>query len=125
MADVRNGVILYDGPAPDGAAAASYRLVKGAIDAQLTYDGKYVLYWSSRLEPTGGGRPILLDQGDTGRGPAYGWWAVDTDGSVLTAVPGRGNRSTVYDCALPSGHCTELGPLSTLHGDPMFIGVDM
>ena len=125
VADVRNGVILYDGPAPDGAAATAYRLVKGAIDAQLTYDGRYVLYWSSRLEPTAGGAPILLDQGETGRGPRYGWWAVDTDGSVLAAVPGSGDRATVYDCALPSGHCTELGPLSTLHGDPMFIGVDM
>ncbi len=125
VADVRNGVILYDGPAPDGAAAAAYRLVKGAIDAQLTYDGRYVLYWSSRLEPTGEGAPIVLDRGQAGRGPGYGWWAIDTDGSVLTAVPGHGSRSTVYDCALPSGRCAELGALSTLHGDPMFIGVDM
>jgi len=120
VADVRNGVVLYSGPRPDGAAAASYRLVDGAIDAQLTYDGKYVLYWSSTLEPTGGGRPVVLDEGGTS-----GWWAVDTDGSILTAVPGKGSTSTVYDCEVPSGHCTELGPLSTLHGDPMFIGVDM
>lgn len=125
VADVRNRVVLYDGASPDGAAAAAYRLVKGAIDAQLTYDGRHVLYWSSRLEATDGGEPIVLDQGDAGRGTGYGWWAIDTDGSVLEAVPGRGSRSTVYDCELPSGHCVELGPLTTLHGDPMFIGVDM
>ncbi|MFC4785404.1 hypothetical protein ACT8ZV_13075 [Nocardioides sp. MAHUQ-72] len=125
VADVRNGVLLYTGPAPDGEAAADYRLVPGAIDAQLTYDGRHVLYWSSRLAPTDGGRPIVLDRGDTGKGPAYGWWAIDTDGSVLTAVPDRGSRSTVYDCEVPSGRCVELGPLTTLHGDPMFIGVDM
>ena len=50
---------------------------------------------------------------------------MDTDGSILTAVPGKGSTSTVYDCEVPSGHCTELGPLDTIHGDPMFIGVDM
>jgi hypothetical protein len=125
VADVRNGVLLYTGPAPDGPAASSYRLVRGAIDAQLTYDGAHVLYWSSRLEPTGDGPPVVLDKGDSGAGPAYGWWAIDTDGSVLTAVPGKGSRSEVYDCEVPSGRCADLGPLTTLHGDPMFIGVDM
>ncbi|KQW49245.1 hypothetical protein ASC77_11190 [Nocardioides sp. Root1257] len=43
VADVRNGVLLYDGPAPDGPAAAAYRLVKGTVDAQLTFDGGHVL----------------------------------------------------------------------------------
>lgn len=124
VADVRNGVVLYDGPEPDGQVAG-FRLLPGPVDAQLTFDGKHLLYWSSRLEPTGDGLPVVLDQGAARRGPAYGWWAMDTDGSVLTAVPGQGNKSTVFDCELPSGHCVELGPLTTLHGDPMFIGVDM
>lgn len=118
VADVRNGVLLYDGPRPDGPAAAAYRLVPGAIDAQLTYDGGHVLYWSNRLEPTDGGPPVVLDERAT-------WFAVDTDGSILAAAPGQGAMSTVYDCEVPSGRCTELGPLETLHGDPMFIGVDM
>jgi hypothetical protein len=126
VADVRNGVVLYDGPAPDGPDAGAYRLVAGGVDAQLTYDGEHVLYWSSRLEPTKpGGRPVLLDAGSTAPGPTSGWWAVDTDGSILAAVPGRDQTSTVYDCQVPSGACAELGPLTTEHGDPMFIGVDM
>ena len=125
VADVRNGVLLYTGPAPNGPAAASYRLVRGAIDAQLTYDGAHVLYWSSRLEPTGGGRPVVLDRGSTAPGPTDGWRAIDTDGSVLTAVRRGASRSEVYDCEVASGRCTDLGPLTTLHGDPMFIGVDM
>lgn len=33
--------------------------------------------------------------------------------------------ATVYDCGVPSGTCTELGPLTALHVDPMLIGVDM
>jgi hypothetical protein len=32
---------------------------------------------------------------------------------------------TVYDCVLPSGACTELGPLHPVGGDPEFIGNDM
>ncbi len=90
----------------------------GAIDAQLTYDGGHVLYWSNRLEPTDGGRPIVLDQQAT-------FFTVDTDGSILAVAPGRDATSTVYDCEVPSGRCTELGPLETSHGDPMFIGNDM
>jgi hypothetical protein len=126
VADVRNGVVLYDGPAPDGPDASAYRLVKGGIDAQLTYDGAYVVYWSSRLEPTApGGAPLLLDAGSTEPGPTTGWWAIDTDGSVLTAVPGAGQTNEVYDCEVPAGTCADLGPLTTEHGDPMFIGVDM
>jgi hypothetical protein len=125
VADARNGVILYDGPTPRGPAAAAYRLVKGAIDAQLTFDGGHVLYWSSTLESTDGGAPVVLDAGATRPGPTTGWWAVDIDGSILTAVPGPGNTNTVYDCEVPSGACTGLGPLTTEHGDPEFIGVDM
>ncbi|HYF73843.1 MAG TPA: hypothetical protein VD864_13525 [Nocardioides sp.] len=116
VADVRNGVVLYDGPAPDGPDAADYRLVPGAIDAQLTYDGRHVLSWSHRLESTDGGAPIVLERKAT-------FFAIDTDGSVLAAE--YGDPATVYDCEVPSGRCTELGPLTTRHGDPMFIGVDM
>ncbi|CAI9409325.1 hypothetical protein [Nocardioides sp. T2.26MG-1] len=116
VADVRNGVLLYDGPRPTGPGASAYRLVKGAIDAQLTYDGGHVLGWSSRLESTDGGAPIVLDQKAT-------FFAIDTDGSVLAAVYGHPAR--VYDCEVPSGHCALLGPLTTKGGDPVFIGVDM
>lgn len=116
VADVRNGVLLYDGPRPDGPGAAAYRLVKGAVDAQLTHDGSHVLYWSNRLEPTDGSRPIVLDQKAT-------FFAVDTDGSILAAA--YGDPATVYDCEVPSGRCTKLGPLTTRGGDPAFIGVDM
>ncbi|HEY0949771.1 hypothetical protein [Nocardioides sp.] len=116
VADVRNGVLLYDGPRPDGPGASPYRLVKGAIDAQLTYDGSHVLYWSNRLESTDGSAPVVLDQRAT-------FFAVDTDGSILAAE--YGHPATVYDCEVPSGICTELGPLTTRGGDPAFIGVDM
>ena len=125
VAAVRAGVVLYDGPPPAGPAASAYRLVAGAVDAQLTFDGRHVLYWSSRLESTDGGAPVVLDEGDASKGPASGWWTFDTDGSVLTAVPGGGQTSEVYDCEVPSGTCTDLGPLVTEHGDPMFIGDDM
>jgi hypothetical protein len=124
VADVRNGVVLYDGPEPDGQVAG-LRLVPGPIDGQLSFDGAHVLSWSSRLESTDGGKSIVLEQGPTKRG-ALGFWAVDTDGSVLVAaLSGKYPHYTVYDCELPSGHCAELGPLITEHGDPMFIGVDM
>lgn len=120
VADLRNGVLLYDGPPPDGPAAASYRLVRGAIDAQLTFDGGHVLYWSSRLEPTvPGGEPVVLERRDAG------FFAVDTDGSVLAAEIQPSGGALVFDCEVPSGACTELGALTTEGGDPAFIGVDM
>jgi len=118
VADVRNGVLLYDGPRPDGPAASDLRLVPGAIDAQLTYDGGHVLSWSSTLASTDGSAPIVLDQKAT-------FYAVDTDGSILAAAPAKGGGSTVYDCAIPSGACEEIGSLTGRGGDPMFIGVDM
>lgn len=133
IADVRNGVVLYDGPAPT-ENTDSWRLVPGAIDASLTFDGEHVLYWSSTLEPTQErGSPIVLDEGPTEANDGLAWWHVDSDGSILVAVaqpdkPG-GNRYTgdniVYDCELPSGRCEELGPLVTSSGDPHFVGNDM
>lgn len=124
VADLRGGVLLYDGPRPDGPAAAGLRrLVPGAIDSQLTFDGEHVLSWASRLEPTDpAGRPVVLEEGPPGGG--YAFFTIDTDGSVLLAEPGA-RGATVYDCLVPSGTCEELGPLSTTGGDPAFIGNDM
>ncbi|MBF4766483.1 hypothetical protein ISU10_01725 [Nocardioides agariphilus] len=122
VADVRSGTVLYDGPAPDTAESSSWHLVRGAIDAQLTYDGKYVLYWSSTLEPTDpSGSPVVLEQPP---GKRSGFWSIDTDGTVLVAAPDK-NGFTIYDCEVPAGACEELGPLDPKGGDPMFIGNDM
>ena len=103
-----------------------YRLVQGAIDAQLTFDGKYVLDWSSRLRSTDGSPDLVLGEGPTKRDDGLGFWAIDSDGSVLVARPdGEYPHYLVYDCEVPSGACEELGPLVTEGGDPEFIGVDM
>lgn len=128
VADVRNGVVLYSGPAP--ADPGDWTLVAGAVDSQLSFDGRYVLGWSSRLEPVrDGDPPVVLDQGPTGDDPrregSFGWWTFDTDGSVLVATGKDYGDFTVYDCVLPSGACTELGPLHPTGGDPQFIGNDM
>lgn len=122
VADVRNGVVLYDGAAPEGADSSSWTLVPGAIDAQLTYDGEYVLYWSSRLEATDpSAGPVTLDKGPV---EGLGFWTIDTDGTVLTIAP-SGGQYAVYDCEVPSGACQELGRLDPQGGDPMFVGNDM
>jgi hypothetical protein len=118
VADVRNGVLLYNGPAPTGPGAAAYRLVPGAIDAQLTFDGGHVLYWSSKLESTDGSAPIVLDQ-------KASFFAVDTDGSILAAERMKSGGAEVYDCEIPSGRCEDLGHLPLTGGDPMFMGNDM
>lgn len=122
VADVRSGVVLYDGPSP---TADGWRLVKGSIDAQLTHDGRYVLDWSSRLQPTTPGEaPIDLRLGGS-ESDGLGFFTVDTDGSILVAYAGTYPDFIVYDCEVPSGACTELGPLTTEGGDPAFIGNDM
>ncbi len=124
VADFRGGVVLYDGPAPAGPASADYRLVPGAIDSQLSFDGEHVLGWSGTLAPTRpGGRPIVLDQGPRDQG--YAFWTFDTDGSVLLQVPARGSMADVWDCVVPSGRCEALDPVKVTGGDPMFIGNDM
>lgn len=132
IADVRNRVVLYEESTPAPELPAGWRAVPGAIDAQLTFDGQHVLYWSSTLAATTPGTaPIVLDQGPTAQDEGLAWWNVDTDGSILVAVAESSRAATqrpvsvVYDCELPSGSCTELGELTTLHGDPMFIGNDM
>ncbi len=128
IADVRNFVMLYDGKrptlyGPDYRGPYQWILVKAPIDATLTFDGKYVLSWSSRLRSTDAGPDLIL-----GKGPmkGLGFWAIDSDGSVLVADPdGKFPNYTVYDCEVPSGACEELGPLHTTGGDPLFIGADM
>ncbi len=123
IADVRSGVVLYDGPAPTGAG--DWRLVPGAIDAQLTLDGEHVLYWSSTLEPTApGGEPIVLDEGPAD-GQGYGQWTIDSDGSVLVVTAGRSGKDLVYDCVVPAGDCVEIDSFEAIGGDPVFMGNDM
>ena len=126
IADVRNGVVLYNGPTPRPTTTREWTFVRGPVDAQLTFDGAHVLDWSSSLRPTDpSGQPLQLDVArTTDAGPAF--WTMDTDGSVLVAaVDGRYPNFTVHDCELPSGSCTEVGPLRPRGGDPAFIGNDM
>lgn len=119
VADVRNGVVLYDGPRP--TAPGPWRLVKGAVDAQLTLDGEHVLSWSSTLEPTSPrGRPIELEAVEDAT-----FFTIDTDGSVLAIGFARGGGYVVHDCELGSGRCEELPAFDTSSGDPVFIGNDM
>jgi hypothetical protein len=119
VADARNGVVLYTGPKPDGEAAAAWSLVAGQIDARLTYDGRHVLYWSSRLVPTDpAGQAITLGPGSV---KDASFFTIDTDGSVLAITA----QHRVYDCVVPSGACEEIGEVTSKGGDPMFIGNDM
>ncbi len=104
------------------AQSGDRRLVAGAIDAQLTLDGRYVVDWSSTLQPTRrGDEPVYLAVGPRSAEDGVAWYAVDTDGSILVATADR----TVYDCVIAPGSCTELSRLSGDGGDPEFIGVDM
>jgi hypothetical protein len=120
VVDVRGGVMLYDGKPP---ADLGLTRVKAPIDAQLTFDGKYVLDWSSRLRSTDGSADLVLEKGPM---KGLGFWAIDSDGSVLVADPdGKYPNYTIYDCEVPSGTCEQLGPLKATGGDPEFIGVDM
>jgi hypothetical protein len=123
VADARNGRVLWFAapptPAPD-SPVANWDFTQGQIDAELSFDGRHVLYWSSTLEPTEpGGTAIRLQVKNAI------WFTFDTDGSVLAAVNGTGQRSAVFDCVLPSGACERIGSVTTRSGDPMFIGNDM
>jgi hypothetical protein len=125
VADVRNQVVLYQGPAPD-SPVDGWRYVRGAVDAQLSFDGAHVLYWSAVLEPTRpGGTTLRLDEGPAK--PGYAFFTFDTDGSVLVALgPAHsGDDFPVFDCTLADGSCEALKPLHPGGGDPMFIGDDM
>ncbi|MBM7519660.1 hypothetical protein [Nocardioides nitrophenolicus] len=121
VADVRNGVVLFTGPRP--ADAGDLRLVEApGTDAQLTLDGRYVLYWSSVLQPTSPGEePVILAVGPRTPQDGPAWYAVDTDGTILVATADH----KVYDCVIAPGSCTELGRVSGEGGDPEFVGVDM
>ena len=123
VADVRNGRVLWSGspptPAPNNPVA-SWDFTQGEIDAELSYDGRHILYWSSTLKPTEpGGETIRLDVKHAI------WFTFDTDGSVLAAAIGDNQRSPVFDCELATGACEQIGSVSTRSGDPMFIGNDM
>ena len=126
VVDLRNGTLLYDGPIPAGTGPQRYLMVPAPIDAQLTFDGQYVLSWSSVLEPVlKSGEPVRLEVGPEQRG-ALGFWSIDTDGSVLVAaLDGKYPNYLVSDCEVPSGACVDVGPLKPTSGDPMFIGNDM
>ena len=127
LTDVRNKVMLVDGPTPAQVPPpldGGWRFAEAAgIEALLTFDGAHQLYWSETLEPTTPGQGRLkLDV--PGRGTAF--VAMDSDGSILVA---RGRydqspRQIYYDCEVPSGACTEIGTTDFQSGDPMFIGVD-
>lgn len=123
VADARNGRILWSHVAPTPASdspVADWAFTEGEIDAQLSFDGGHVLYWSPTLEPTTpDGQAITLEVKDAI------WFTFDTDGSVLAAANGGASVGVFYDCAIPSGSCTEIGEISTRGGDPMFIGNDM
>ena len=124
VADLRNGVLLHDGPAPTSTASERFLAVRAPVDAQLTFDGRHVLNWSSLLQNTRSGEPpIRLEVGPE---EGLGFWNIDTDGSVLVAsLAGKYPDFVVHDCEIPSGECTKLGPLTPTGGDPMFIGNDM
>jgi hypothetical protein len=125
VADVRNRVVLYDGPAPE-APVDGWRYVPGPIDSMLSFDGKHVLGWSAVLDPTvPGGQPVRLAEGP--RKPGYAFFAFDTDGSVLVSIgPSKaGGDFPVYDCPVTGAACETLAPLHPGAGDPLFIGADM
>ena len=117
VADVRNRVVLYDGP-PITLPLSAWRFIPGPIDGELSFDGEHLLYWSPRLEPTAGGKPVTLDVPDDAL-----FFTFDTDGSVLVATTGDSAR--FFDCELPSGRCASLGEMEMVGGDPMFMGNDM
>ena len=123
VADVRNQVMLYDGKPPD-LGLDGWTTVNGSVDSQLSPDGAYVLSWSSTLIPTGSGPAVVLDEGSP-KGQGYSFWTFDTDGSVLVATAKKYPHVRVYDCEVPSGQCTDLGPLEANSGDPVFVGNDM
>lgn len=123
VADVRAGVVLYDGPTP---TATGWRLVPGAVDSVLTFDGEHQVGWTTRLLPTDpDGSALVLDVPEArGKGEPLLFLSLDTDGSVLVAATRDYPRFTVYDCELPSGECEALDT-RRFANDPAFLGADM
>ncbi|KRF07815.1 hypothetical protein ASG88_03140 [Nocardioides sp. Soil777] len=124
IADVRNGIVLYDGAVPEpepGVGQRDYTYVRGAIDSQLTHDGAHVLAWSSTLAPTGAGDPLRLSVTEEDGATS---WTVDTDGSVLVASYGS-SGNVVHDCDAVTGACDEVEVLEVSGGDLAFLGNDM
>jgi hypothetical protein len=124
VADVRNGVVLYDGAVPEpepGVGQRDYTYVPGAIDSQLTHDGAHVLAWSSTLAPTGAGEPLQLSVTEED-GATH--WTIDTDGSVLAASQ-SGSATLVHDCDQDTGACERIDVLEVSGGDLGFLGNDM
>ncbi len=117
VADVRSRTVLYDGPRPT-VTLPGWTYVPGAIDAQLTLDGRNILYWSPVLKSVGNGEPVVLQLPDSAQ-----FFNVDTDGSILAATTEDPTR--FFDCEVPSGACEEIGKLQMTGGDPQFIGNDM
>jgi hypothetical protein len=117
VADVRHRTVLYDGPRPT-VTLPGWTYVAGAIDAQLTFDGKHVLSWSPVLKSIGNDEAITLDLPKDAQ-----FFTVDTDGSILAAT--TGDPARFFDCALPDGVCEPIGDLQMTGGDPQFIGNDM
>lgn len=125
VVDVRNKVVLYDGPAPTfaGPVEDTWTFVPGALDSELSFDGEYVLRWSDGLKLTRPGtKPVELDVKNASS------WTFDTDGSVLVMRGGpaafQGSKSYLYDCEVPSGRCTEFATVPADQGSPTFIGND-
>ncbi|MGH3503165.1 MAG: hypothetical protein ACRDQA_20060 [Nocardioidaceae bacterium] len=124
---VRNKTILHTGPKPAHPPVGSgspidrsWSYTKGAIDAQLSTNGKWVLSWSNTLKPTSGhGAAIRLDLPDDYINATF-----DTDGSVLAVVAGGHGGYPVYDCMIPSGRCVQVSQTKT-GGEPVLVGNDM
>jgi hypothetical protein len=117
VADVRNRTVLYDGPRPT-VTLPGWTYVAGAIDSQLTFDGRNILAWSPVLKSIANGEAFTLDLPSDAR-----FFTFDTDGSVLAAT--TGDPARFFDCEVPSGVCKPIGTLRMTGGDPMFIGNDM
>ncbi|UUZ60146.1 hypothetical protein [Nocardioides sp. B-3] len=124
IADVRNGVVLYDGEPPSKEPRVgdrTYRFVRGAIDSQLTHDGEHVPARSSTLAPTFDAAPLQLSVTEQD-GATH--WTIDTDGSIPVASSG-GPGAQFDDCDAVTGACERIGELEMTGGDPMFLGNDM
>jgi hypothetical protein len=123
VADVRNRVVLGEGTLPTGdPLGKGWRFVEAeGPESLLTFDGGHELYWSSTLQSTDGGEPLVLDV------PAKGTEFVnlDSDGSILVAVAQGAEPQRYFDCEVPSGACTPIGTLERTSGDPIFLGNDM